>query len=143
VTKVDMEKTRNVKKRLGVVVSDRMDKTVVVEVEVRKRHRLYGKIVLRKTKYYVNDPTNLCKVGNLIAIVDGKPTSKTKRWFVKEIVSNNVADMPTSSNDDDLGLNDTPDDSSEQAEDSELDDQNVDEKEDQLSEEAGDPENKS
>lgn len=139
-----MEKIRNVKKRLGVVVSDRMDKTVVVEVEVRKRHRLYGKTVFRKTKYYVNDPANLCKVGNIITIVEGRPASKTKRWFVKEIVSSkDTVDMPTSLNDDDLALNDTPVDSSDQAEALELDDQNVDEKEDQLSEELEDPESKS
>ena len=137
-----MAKIKNVKERVAVVVSDRMDKTVVVEVEVRKRHRLYGKIVLRKAKYYVNDPENLCKVGNIITIVERRPVSKTKRWFVKEIISKDVIDINQSSDDNDLGLDDKEDESSEQLE-SIKNDQDIPEKEAPTSEEAGESESKS
>ena len=137
-----MVKIKNVKERVAVVVSDRMDKTVVVEVEVRKRHRLYGKIVLRKSKYYVDDPENLCKVGNIITIVERRPVSKTKRWFVKEIISKDVIDITQSSDDDDLGLDDKEDESSAQLE-SIKNDQDIAEKEAPTSEEAGESESKS
>lgn len=75
------------KVRLGRVVSDRMDKTVVVEVSGPKRHPLYKKIIRRVVKYKVHDEKNECQVGDKVRIVETRPLSKEKRWRVAEIVA--------------------------------------------------------
>ncbi|MGI5835365.1 MAG: 30S ribosomal protein S17 [Chloroflexota bacterium] len=74
------------KSREGIVVSDRMDKTVVVSVETMKRHPLYGKTIRRSTKYKAHDEENRCKVGDLVRIRESRPISKEKRWVVEEIL---------------------------------------------------------
>jgi len=66
----------------GVVVSDRMDKTVVVKVERKVRHPLYGKILLRSKKYKAHDPDNACHLGDLVRIRECPPISKDKCWTV-------------------------------------------------------------
>ncbi|MBF0625026.1 MAG: 30S ribosomal protein S17 [Magnetococcales bacterium] len=66
----------------GVVVSDKMDKTVVVRVERRFAHPLYGKTVRRSKKYYAHDQDNVCKVGDLVRIEECRPLSRTKKWTV-------------------------------------------------------------
>ena len=80
-----MERKR--KTMFGSVVSDKMDKTVVVAVETRKVHPLYKKAMRRTKKYKVHDPNNACKIGNKVKIVETRPLSKEKRWRVAEIVS--------------------------------------------------------
>ncbi len=70
----------------GVVVSDKMDQSVVVAVERRVRHELYGKIQRRTTKFMAHDPTNDAKVGDVVAIVSTRPLSRRKRWAVIRVV---------------------------------------------------------
>jgi len=75
------------KVRTGQVVSDKMDKTVVVVVETVRRHPLYKKAVKRTKRYKVNDEGNVCKVGDKVKIVETRPLSKGKRWQMVEIIS--------------------------------------------------------
>lgn len=78
---------RNQRKvRRGYVTSDKMDKTVVVELEDRVKHPLYGKVVRKTTKVKVHDEGNTCQVGDLIRIMETRPLSRTKRWRVVEIL---------------------------------------------------------
>ncbi len=74
------------KMRLGLVVSNKMDKTVVVEVEDLRQHRLYGKTIRRTTKLKAHDERNECGVGDLVRLFETRPLSATKRWRVAEIV---------------------------------------------------------
>ncbi len=74
------------KSREGVVVSDKMEKTVVVSVEVMKRHPLYGKTIRTSKKYKAHDEENHCKVGDRVRIREARPLSKDKRWVVEEIL---------------------------------------------------------
>jgi small subunit ribosomal protein S17 len=74
------------KVREGLVVSDKMDKTVVVEVEDRVKHPLYGKVIRRTTKVKVHDETNTAGVGDLVSISETRPLSATKRWRLVEIL---------------------------------------------------------
>ncbi len=74
-----------IKERLGVVVSDKMDKTIVVSIENRITNRRYGKIVAKTKRYKVHYSTNECNVGDLVLISETRPLSKTKRWEVKEV----------------------------------------------------------
>ncbi|MFO7941694.1 MAG: 30S ribosomal protein S17 [Bacillota bacterium] len=78
--------TSNRKVRRGVVVSDKMDKTVVVEVEARIKHPLYGRRVRRTKRFKAHDERNECRTGDLISITETRPLSKDKRWRVLEIV---------------------------------------------------------
>lgn len=66
----------------GVVVSDKMDKTVVVRVERRVKHPLYKKYIRRHKKYYAHDPKNECKIGDIVEIIESRPLSRLKRWRV-------------------------------------------------------------
>jgi ribosomal protein uS17 len=72
--------------RRGVVVSNQMDKTIVVRVETLKAHRRYKKIIRRSTKFHAHDEANQAKVGDVVRIVETRPLSKTKRWRLAEIV---------------------------------------------------------
>ena len=74
------------KERQGVVVSDVQDKTIVVRIERRTTHPLYGKSLRVSKKYHVHDETNDAKVGDLVRIVETRPLSKLKRWRLAEIV---------------------------------------------------------
>jgi small subunit ribosomal protein S17 len=79
--------TRSYRKiREGLVVSDKMDKTVVVAVEDRVKHRMYGKIIRRTTKYKAHDESNACGVGDRVRLMETRPLSATKRWRVVEIL---------------------------------------------------------
>jgi small subunit ribosomal protein S17 len=73
--------------RLGQVVSDRMDKTVVVAVQSPKRHPLYQKTIKRVVKYKAHDEKNECRVGDKVKIVETRPLSREKRWRVAEIIT--------------------------------------------------------
>ncbi|HEY9827771.1 MAG TPA: 30S ribosomal protein S17 [Stenomitos sp.] len=75
-----------VKERVGVVVSDKMNKTVVVAVENRAPHPKYGKIVVKTRRYKVHDEENTCHVGDRVRISETRPLSRTKRWTVAEIL---------------------------------------------------------
>lgn len=68
------------------MVSDKMDKTVVVRVERAKRHPLYGKVIRVYKKVKAHDPNNECRVGDLVRIIESRPISKEKRWVVMEIL---------------------------------------------------------
>lgn len=74
------------KVRIGQVVSDKMDKTVVVAVGTLRRHPLYKKAIRRTKKYKVHDESNVCKVGDRVKILETRPLSKEKRWRVIEII---------------------------------------------------------
>ena len=75
------------KVRTGKVVSDSMDKTIVVSVEWKRPHKLYIKSVSRRSRMTVHDVNNVCSVGDVVQIVESRPTSKTKRWSVKSVLS--------------------------------------------------------
>src|SRR5439155_792315 len=74
------------KVRLGTVISDKMNKTVIVQVGSSKAHRLYRKTVQQRTRFKVHDEKNECGVGDLVRITETRPISKEKRWRVLEIV---------------------------------------------------------
>ncbi len=74
------------KTRIGVVVSDKMDKTIVVSLSTRVRHPLYGKIVARTSKIKVHDEENQCGIGDTVRVMECRPLSATKRWRLVEIV---------------------------------------------------------
>ena len=79
---------REQRKRLvGVVTSDKMDKTVVVEVKSARRHRQYGKVVNRVKKYKVHDESNECRIGDRVQIIESRPISRHKRWSLITIVN--------------------------------------------------------
>ncbi|MGJ3254227.1 MAG: 30S ribosomal protein S17 [Elainellaceae cyanobacterium] len=75
-----------VKERVGLVVSDKMDKTVVVAIENRVPHPKYRKIMVRTKRYKVHDEENQCKVGDRVRIQETRPLSRTKRWVVTDIL---------------------------------------------------------
>lgn len=82
-----METVRNLRKvRTGKVVSDKMDKTVVVEIIDSVQNPLYKKFVKRSTKFKAHDEANECKIGDTVEITETRPLSKDKRWRVSEIV---------------------------------------------------------
>jgi small subunit ribosomal protein S17 len=71
---------------VGRVLSNRMDKTVVVEVERKKRHPLYGKVIAMRKKYKAHDAENACQIGDLVQMMESRPLSREKRWTVTEIL---------------------------------------------------------
>ncbi|MCK5340827.1 MAG: 30S ribosomal protein S17 [Desulfobulbaceae bacterium] len=82
-----MADVKNLRKtKVGVVVSNMMDKSIVVKTERMVRHKLYGKIIRRHTKYLAHDPENSCNVGDRVLIEECRPLSKRKRWRIRTIV---------------------------------------------------------
>ena len=82
-----MTETRDLRKvRVGKVVSDKMDKTIVVAIEDNVRHAKYGKIVKRTVKIHAHDEKNECGVGDKVAVMETRPLSKTKRWRLVSII---------------------------------------------------------
>ncbi|MEO1621129.1 MAG: 30S ribosomal protein S17 [Cyanobacteria bacterium J06632_3] len=77
----------SVKERVGLVVSNKMDKTVVVAVESRVQHKKYDKIMVRTQRYKAHDEENKCKEGDRVRISETRPMSRTKRWIVSDILS--------------------------------------------------------
>ncbi len=78
---------RNLRKeRIGVVVSDKMDKTIVVKVERHEKHPIYGKFVKKSTKFVAEDVNNECGIGDTVRIMETRPLSKTKNWRLVEII---------------------------------------------------------
>lgn len=80
-----MESRSQRKTKKGVVVSDRMDKSIVVSVERRIQHPLYRKLIKKTSKVLAHDEENRCRVGDVVTIVETRPLSKQKRWRVEEI----------------------------------------------------------
>jgi small subunit ribosomal protein S17 len=79
--------TRNLRKeRIGVVVSSKMDKSIVVAVKRKVKHPIYGKFVNKTTKLYAHDENNTCGVGDVVKIQETRPLSKLKRWRLVEII---------------------------------------------------------
>ena len=82
--------------KVGTVVSDKMNKTVVVAVESITRHRLYGRSLKRTKKYHAHDEENGCKLGDRVVISETRPLSRTKRWRVREVLGHDVVPgLPT------------------------------------------------
>ena len=80
-------KERNLRKeRVGVVVSSKMDKTIVVAEKRKVKHPIYGKFVNKTTKFYVHDEANTCNIGDTVRIMETRPLSKNKRWRLVEII---------------------------------------------------------
>ena len=78
---------RNLRKtRVGIVVSNKMDKTVVVAIQDNVKHATYGKIIKRTTKIHAHDEKNECNVGDKIEVMETRPLSKTKRWRLVQII---------------------------------------------------------
>ena len=78
---------RNLRKtKLGVVSSNRMDKTITISVERKVKHPLYGKFVKKSTKFHAHDEKNECSIGDTVKIMESRPLSKTKRWRLVEVV---------------------------------------------------------
>ncbi len=76
------------KTRVGVVVSDKMDKTIVVAIKTKVRHPLYGKMVNRTRKFKAHDEENACGIGDTVEIMETRPLSKDKRWRLVTIIEN-------------------------------------------------------
>ena len=82
-----MTETRNLRKvRVGMVVSNKMDKTIVVAIETSVKHSLYNKIVRRTVKFKAHDEKNECNVGDKVLIMETRPLSKDKNWRLVEII---------------------------------------------------------
>lgn len=85
-----MKDSRTTKKQVGTVVSNQMDKTVVVSIERIVKHPVYKKYVRRRGKCVAHDAQNICQVGDKVLIAETRPLSKTKRWRVREILEKAV-----------------------------------------------------
>ena len=82
-----MTETRNLRKtRVGIVVSNKMDKTIVVAVRDNVKHAVYGKIIKRTTKIHAHDENNECSIGDIVEVMETRPLSKTKRWRLVQII---------------------------------------------------------
>lgn len=78
---------RNLRKvRVGVVSSNKMDKTITVKVERKVKHPMYGKFVKKTTSFHAHDEKNECSIGDIVKIMESRPMSKTKRWRLVEVV---------------------------------------------------------
>jgi len=79
--------TRNLRKeRIGVVFSNKMEKTVTVTVKWKEKHPIYGKFVNKTKKFHAHDEKNDCNIGDTVRIMETRPLSKTKRWIVVEVI---------------------------------------------------------
>jgi small subunit ribosomal protein S17 len=78
---------------VGTVTSDKMDKTVVVEVERLRRHPLYKKVIKLRRRFKAHDAANACQIGDVVRIAESRPLSKEKRWVVEEILRSTAERM--------------------------------------------------
>jgi small subunit ribosomal protein S17 len=76
--------------KIGIVVSNKMNKSVVVEVEYRYRHPIYLKIVVRTKRYMAHDETNTCQIGDKVILEQNRPLSRKKRWIIKQILTKSL-----------------------------------------------------
>ncbi len=89
-----MERTK-LRSKIGLVVSNKMDKTVVVDIIQITNHPVYGKPIKRNKRFKAHDVQNACNLGDKVMIVESKPYSKTKRWRVSKIIEQNKVPTPT------------------------------------------------
>ena len=86
-SQIKAAETRNLRKtRQGVVISNKMDKTIVIAAKFKEKHPIYGKFVQKTKKYHVHDEKNECQVGDTVLVMETRPLSKTKRWRLVQIV---------------------------------------------------------
>jgi len=78
------------KTQIGTVISDKMDKTVTVLVERISKHSIYKKYIRKRAKFKAHDENNVCRIGDKVLIVEGRPLSKEKRWRVREVIEKAV-----------------------------------------------------
>lgn len=84
---MEEKKVRNLRKeRIGIVVSDKMDKSIIVAVARKVKHPIYGKFVNKTTKFHAHDEDNTCNAGDTVKIMETRPLSKTKCWRLVEIM---------------------------------------------------------
>ncbi|KAA6343795.1 30S ribosomal protein S17 [termite gut metagenome] len=84
---MSLMEARNLRKeRTGVVLSNRMDKTITVASKFKEKHPIYGKFVSKTKKYHAHDEKNECNIGDTVRIMETRPLSKTKRWRLVEII---------------------------------------------------------
>ena len=76
------------KERIGIVVSNKAEKTIIVAVQTRYQHPKYGKILIKTKRYMAHDDQNICKSGDLVLLQESAPFSKNKKWNLKEILKN-------------------------------------------------------
>nr|QWK41871.1 ribosomal protein S17 [Protohalopteris sp.] len=76
--------------RLGIVISNKMQKSVVIAVEHRCKHQFYSKIIVRTRRYLAHDEFNLCNIGDEVLVEESRPLSKKKRWVIKKILNKAV-----------------------------------------------------
>ncbi|HOK36282.1 MAG TPA: 30S ribosomal protein S17 [Paludibacteraceae bacterium] len=81
-----MEERNLRKERIGVVTSNKMDKTITVTVKWKEKHPIYGKFINKKKKFYAQDDENKCNIGDTVRIMETRPLSKLKRWRLVEII---------------------------------------------------------
>lgn len=81
-----MTEKKDQRTKIGVVVSDKMEKTIVVAIKTLVRHPLYGKMVKQTTKFKAHDEKNMCQIGDTVKIMETRPISKDKNWRVVEII---------------------------------------------------------
>tara|TARA_B110000503_G_C7108389_1_gene396964 strand:- start:524 stop:784 length:261 start_codon:yes stop_codon:yes gene_type:complete len=82
-----MENTRNLRKeRIGVVVSNKMDKSITIAVESRVKHPMYGKFIKKTSKFMAHDEKNDCSIGDTVKIMETRPMSKNKNWRLVEVI---------------------------------------------------------
>ena len=81
-----MEERNLRKERIGAVASNKMDKTIVVVIERRTKHPIYGKFVKKSTRFFAHDEKNECNIGDTVRIMETRPLSKNKRWRLVEII---------------------------------------------------------
>ena len=82
-----MTETRNLRKtRVGIVVSNKMEKTIVVAIRDNVKHPVYNKIVKRTTKIHAHDENNECSIGDIVEVMETRPLSKTKRWRLVQVI---------------------------------------------------------
>jgi small subunit ribosomal protein S17 len=83
----NLQETRNLRKtRIGIVTSNKMEKTITVAVERKVKHPIYGKFVKKTTSFHAHDDKNECSIGDTVRIMETRPLSKTKRWRLDEII---------------------------------------------------------
>jgi len=78
---------KHLREKQGVVLSDKMDKTIVVRVDRRTRHPIYGKVMNLSKKYYAHDEKNEAKVGDVVCIIESRPLSRLKRWSLVKVIA--------------------------------------------------------
>ena len=78
------------KTKIGSVISNKMDKSIVVQVDRRIRHKFYGKFIRKSVKYMADDPNNVCNIGDVVLIEECRPLSKNKRWRLRSVVEEAV-----------------------------------------------------